>query len=143
VSQQANYEFTAAENEVVQSLARNMKYVGLLHISLGALIGVLCGLTILNQIFLGVSYLLQTILLVIIGVWVNSASASFRKIVKTAGEDIPHLMSALDSLRKLYKLQFILLTAVVLLFIATLGMGLLIGVSTNIKAVNAALSNTQ
>jgi hypothetical protein len=141
MSQQPQYEFTSEENQIVKSLARNMKFVGVLYTLLGLLVGVLCGLTILGQTMLGVSYLLQTILLVLFGVWVNNASNSFRKIVETTGEDIPHLMTAIDSLRKLYRLQFVLLTSIVLLFLATLGLSLLVGITSNIKAVNEALTN--
>ncbi len=138
----SQYEFSDAENEIVRSLARNMKFVGLLYIAIGVLIGILCGLTIIDQPILGVSYFLQTVLLVIIGVWVNNASSSFKRIVDTTGQDIQHLMMAFDSLRKLYRLQFMLLTGILLLFVVTLGVSLVVGIQMNVRAMNSAITNS-
>jgi hypothetical protein len=42
----------------------------------------------------------------LIGIWTLNAGKSFRLVVETKGHDIPHLMSALNSLRKLYTLMF-------------------------------------
>ena len=44
-----------------------------------------------------------------VGLWTQCASVSFKHVVYTEGNDISHLISALEDLRKLYSLQFWLL----------------------------------
>jgi hypothetical protein len=55
----------------------------------------------------------------LIGIWTLNAGKSFRLVVDTKGHDIPHLMNALNSLRKLYTLMFwILIIGLVFIVIA-------------------------
>ena len=59
-----------------------------------------------------------------IGVWTRRAAASFGEIVSTEGSDVNHLMGALGELLKLYKLQYWLVMAMLVI----LGLGLLAGI---------------
>ncbi len=128
-----NYEFTDEQNGMLTVLSRRMKYVGLLQIFLGVLIGCFCALTIVHQPLLGISYLLQTLLAATFGVWTNSASYSFKLIVDTTGRDIDHLMNAVGELRKLYNLQFILLFLILILFVGTLILTFTLGVQASTR----------
>ena len=47
----------------------------------------------------------------LIGYWTMSASRDFAAVVATTGWDVPHVMDALRSLRKMYSLLFYLLVA--------------------------------
>ncbi|HTP80571.1 MAG TPA: hypothetical protein VMM57_09225 [Bacteroidota bacterium] len=134
------YEFSEEQNATLSVLARRMKFVGLMQIFLGVLIGCFCALTIVRQPLLGVSYLLQALLAATFGVWTNSASFSFKLIVETTGRDMDHLMEAVASLRKLYNLQFILLALVLIFFLATLLLSFTMGVSASVRHESQALS---
>jgi hypothetical protein len=127
------YEFTSEENTICSKLAKYMKYTGLLFIFLGVLIGIFCGLTIVKSPYHGIAYLLQTILVVTIGVWTNSASYSFRLIVETAGNDMDNLMDALNTMRRLYTIQFFLSIVAVFATLAVLIMSMVLSYTTMIK----------
>lgn len=43
-----------------------------------------------------------------LGVWTGRAARSFKRIVLTQGQDVSHLMDALDNLRKFYALLSLL-----------------------------------
>lgn len=126
------YEFNAFQNETIRVLASKMKVVGIFYIVIGAFIGFI-GFAVL--FFLppaGILYMLLAAPYLMIGIWTNTSSTSFRLIVETAGFDINHLMNALASLRKLYTLQFwmlivsIALVALVLLVIVLIGLETLV-----------------
>lgn len=108
------YEFSSSQNELIKHLADKMRFVAYFLIATGAL-GVLGGLLSLQRG--GVGNIISAVVYILIGVWTNSASSSFHRIVDTQGNDIENLMGALGELRKLYTLQYWLLI-VALIFIA-------------------------
>ena len=110
------YEFTPEQNELIVSLAFNMKIVGIVSLIAGGLLTI-AGLILLARG--GVSALIQGVLALIIGGLTVQAAGAFRLIVDSQGDDIGHLMSALGALRSLYRLQVILLCfALALLILA-------------------------
>ena len=126
---EATYEFSAQENETIQVLARRMKFVGIFNIVIGVLYGVAGLVFLLVQPLALMLYLPVVGMLILIGVWTNSASSSFKMIVQTEGQDIMHLMSALGQLRKLYNLQFWLLVVGLALVVIFFLVGLLAGMT--------------
>ncbi len=62
------------------------------------------------------------LLYLLLGVWTRSAGRSFKKIVRTQGSDIGHLMEALSSLNKMYALIYALILIGLLLFLAAIGL---------------------
>lgn len=100
------YEFSLEQNEVIASLATNMNIVGVISILGGIL---LLGAGVIQLAKGGVAALIQGALALVVGMLTVQAASAFRKIVDTRGDDIGHLMSALGSLRSLYRLQVILL----------------------------------
>jgi len=95
------YEFSGAQNNVFTSLASAMKFVGIVSTILG-------GLSLTPVLFSPVTLLVngpQAALLIVIGIWTTRASNSVQAIVDTQGNDIHHLMTAMDGLSKLYRLQ--------------------------------------
>ena len=95
------YEFSAGQNSVFSGLAGAMKFVGIVSAVLGALT--------LAPVFVQPVALLingpQAALLIAIGIWTTRASNSIRAIVDTQGNDINHLMAAMEGLSRLYRLQ--------------------------------------
>lgn len=115
------YEFNNTQNQLIRQLAQKMRFVGYILIALGVLV-IIAG--IVNFRLGGFATIIQGIVQLIIGIWTVKAATSFQLIVKTQGNDIENLMTALGELRKLYALQYwifiIALVLVVVGIVATL-----------------------
>ncbi|MEM9305249.1 MAG: hypothetical protein AAGE01_24285 [Pseudomonadota bacterium] len=109
------YEFTKEQDVVVDRAASWMRLSG--RLSLG--IGLLVGLPLLAGEYL---VLPAAAFLIVIGTWTVRASKSFQRVTTTDGNDIQHVLDALDNLRKLYQLQAII---ILLAFLAALILGFL------------------
>jgi len=111
------YEFSSEQNEVIASLASNMRMVGVVSLIGG-------GLLVVAGCFLfakgGASALIQGAVGMVVGGFTVQAAGAFRQIVDSRGDDIGHLMSALGTLRSLYRLQVILLLCSALLLLGVL-----------------------
>ena len=103
--EQSAYEFTEAQNGTIRVVADRMKWVGMFLIAVGGLYGIL-GVLGLAEGLGAFGLIIYAVIFILIGIWTRSAGGSFSLIVETAGSDIPHLMDAVESLRKLYTLQF-------------------------------------
>lgn len=108
------YEFNNTQNQLIRQLAQKMR-VGYILLALGVLV-IVPG--IVNFRLGGFATIIQGIIQLIIGVWTAKAATSFQLIVKTQGNDIENLMTALGELRKLYALQYwIFIIALVLVVV--------------------------
>jgi hypothetical protein len=124
--EEKTYEFTADQNQLIGTLAKRMKFVAIFLIVLGAIVAV-SGLFTLSRG--GIIYIFMAALYLIIGIWTIRAANSFKLIVDTEASDISHLMNALNELKKLYTLQYVLMIiAIVFMAIAILA-GILGGLS--------------
>ena len=92
------YEFNEQQNQVFQTLASSMKFVGIALIILGPL-------TMLNVLNDDYSSVISGVINMIIGFLTLGASKPVQQIVDTEGNDIDHLMNAATELGKLYGLQ--------------------------------------
>lgn len=109
------YEFNNTQNQLIRQLAQKMRFVGYILIALGVLV-IVAG--IVNFRLGGFATIIQGIIQLIIGLWTAKAATSFQLIVKTQGNDIENLMTALGELRKLYALQYwIFIIALVLVVV--------------------------
>jgi len=97
------YEFNNTQNQLIRQLAQKMRFVGYILLALGVLV-IVAG--IVNFRLGGFATIIQGIIQLIIGIWTAKAATSFQLIVKTQGNDIENLMTALSELRKLYALQY-------------------------------------
>jgi sulfite exporter TauE/SafE len=102
------YEFTSAQNQLIGTLAKRMKFVAIFFIVLGAIVAA-GGLFSLSRGIEGIITIFMAALYIIIGIWTIKAADSFKKIVDTAESDISYLMNALNELKKLYTLQYVLM----------------------------------
>lgn len=123
--EEKTYEFTAAQNQLIRTLAGRMKFVAIFMIVLGA-ISAISGIATLPQ---GIVYIFMAAFYILIGIWTIKAANSFRQIVETKESDISYLMNALNELKKLYTLQYVLvIIAIVFIAIAVIA-GIIGGLS--------------
>lgn len=132
-AQPSGYEFSLSQNQTIQMLAKRMKVLGWVYIIYGALIGLIGVLTLVMMPLIGVLYILITAVILFTGIWTKSAATSFDMIVSTKGSDVNHLMDALESLRKLYNLQYWLLIGSLIAF----AIGVVIAIVVGIDAFSA------
>ncbi len=103
------YEFTKDQESVIGDLSGKMRFVGAFLFALGMLglfqvayvayrVRLFDGLMAINALIYG-----------LIGFWTLRASGAFAAVVETVGWDVPHLMDALRSMRKMYSLLYWLL----------------------------------
>ncbi len=110
------YEFNESENAVFTGLAKAMKLVSTVALSLGALMVV--GFFVLlfrHRIGHASLSLIQGMVMVVMGIWNRDASGSVEQIVSSTGNDVTHLMQAMDKLKKIFSLTQTLLLATILL----------------------------
>lgn len=119
--QASEYEFSEAENVVIDDLARKMKLVSFPIVGLGTL-GFFVALfqmksisTIVTMVpehyrsLIWVNVVMGMLMLtsmLFVGFWLYNSSRSFVEIVRTEGSDVTHLMTALSELKKPFVLLF-------------------------------------
>jgi type IV secretory pathway component VirB8 len=102
----ASYEFTTMQDEIIRSLSKKMKFVGVFYIVVSVIVGLSALAFLLISPLVGFVYMILLTPELLIGIWTLNAAKSFRLVVDTKGHDIPHLINALINLRKLYTLMF-------------------------------------
>jgi len=104
----SNYEFNSGQNQSIRKLTKQMMFVSITLVVLGALFAVY-----------GVYYLVGTedgflkfifnvviaLVMVVMGVITLGSAKSFKLVVKTEGNDIDNLMNALDKLTTWFSIQ--------------------------------------
>jgi hypothetical protein len=104
-----NYEFNDKQNGQIRHLYVTMRFVGATFI----LVGLLLGLTITVQKFgilstqyhFGLVAVIFAIFQIITGIFLIKAAISFKKIVKTQGNDIDLLMESVRDLHQAFNIQ--------------------------------------
>ena len=121
----ASYEFDAGQNRVIGRLGNNMTWVGIYLIVIG-LFGALIGI---RQVIHGRAnapiLLIYAALQLAIGFWTRGAAMQFNQVAATSEADVPHLMAALEELRRIYGLQKIVIIAALALMGAAVVIALL------------------
>ncbi|MDB5099373.1 MAG: hypothetical protein JWM80_3794 [Cyanobacteria bacterium RYN_339] len=108
----AQFEFTEAHNQVFRELGKRMSTVGTLTMVFGALTVLASVVTAAKG---GGSSVVSGVLWLVFGSWTQNAGKAFTAIATTQGNDVDHLMLALEHLRKLYKAMYgLLITGVIL-----------------------------
>lgn len=124
------YEFTEAQNAVIDRLASRMLWAGVVQIVFGAmqLVGN-CTISTANGLKFTSTSSPFYIAIIVIGSLLVASSKAFRRIVRTQGNDIAHLMTALNHLSKAVFAElvtFIVLAVLMVLMILLLIVALLI-----------------
>lgn len=97
------HEFGARENEVIERAATWIGYWSWIAIISGVLSG-LGGLVSEDP----VGSLIMGTIYVIVGAYFRGAATSMKEVVSTAGNDVDHLMTALDRLSSAFKVMVLL-----------------------------------
>ncbi|MDX1493816.1 MAG: hypothetical protein R3253_07155 [Longimicrobiales bacterium] len=120
----SSHEFGPHENEVIGSAAKWIGYWSWIAIISGILMGLggLVGEDPIGGLIMGAIY-------VIVGAYFRGAAASMREVVSTAGNDVAHLMTALDKLAAAFKVMVLLVfigvvLATVVAVVVAVGAGL-------------------
>lgn len=111
------YEFTEQQNAIVRQLASRMRVVGIGLVVVATLMAVRA---VAARVDFGTLIWVAAAVLGCTGVWSLRASVELRRVVRTEGADIAHLVNALTEIRKLYDLQYWLVVGAALLAGATL-----------------------
>lgn len=134
----AKYEFNDDENKVIKDLAGSMGVVSIPCLFLGlaymAVLALNWNALTLDRAMLGTAIAMGIgmIAFLAIAAWTRRSSLAFRKITNTSGDDVGHLMEALNNLRKMYSM----LSSVIVLF----SLLVLIGIALSIYWGQTGLS---
>ncbi|HXG10779.1 MAG TPA: hypothetical protein VNK04_13560 [Gemmataceae bacterium] len=134
------YEFTSGQNAVIRPLVRDMVWVAVPLQLMGVLYGIASVLAVLQafrdpQHFWRAALIgLAMLFYLALGVWTGRAARAFKRIVATQGQDITHLMKALDNLRKLYALVSLFVKVYVVFVVVVVVAALLAALITAFRA---------
>jgi hypothetical protein len=115
-SAEKQYEFKPQENKVIGELAAKMHFVGLFLLASGLLV-IAIGIIVHHY-----GPIMSGTFFCVVGLWTQRASVSLKHVVYTEGNDISHLIAALEDLRKLYSLQFWLLIIALVVAVVSLAL---------------------
>lgn len=101
------YEFTPDQDRLLLDLAGKMQAVGLflLLVATGAVLAAGLGFRE-AQLGYGTLCAVLALFFALTGAWTLRSQRSLRRVAETEGRDIEYLLSALDELRKFYRLKF-------------------------------------
>jgi hypothetical protein len=126
--EQMPHEFDSRQNQIIADLAAAMRWIGLPLMLIGLLYAVAAGMGLAQafsrpELLVSVVFVvLATLFFFALGIWTRRAAESFQRITTTSGQDIVHLMDALNNLRKAYSL----LSAIVKLYVALIIVSLIL-----------------
>lgn len=106
------FEFGASENAVIERTARWVGLWGWIAVAAGILL-LVGGLMTLDEG--GVAQLVLGAVYILIGLYFRGAGKSLGRVVETTGNDVSHLMDALDRLTAAFRVQVILVVVGVIL----------------------------
>jgi hypothetical protein len=113
------FEFSEVHNAEFTAVAYWMRIMG----RMAVFFGILAALTILRA---NVPGLIGGIVGIVLGIWTLMAASSFRSISTTEGRDLDHLIEAVVNLKKLYRLQAIMVLSYALLLIGLFAYGVFV-----------------
>lgn len=123
------FEFSPPQDDVIRTLSKRMQFVGTIYVIASMIVGFAGLVALIFAPMVALLYFLLLIPELLVGIWTIHAAHSFRLVVDTPGHDIPHLMKALSSLRKLYTLMFWLLLAALAFMILAIAAGVFMWLS--------------
>jgi hypothetical protein len=123
------YEFTTRQNAVIGPLAKDMVWVAIPLEIVGILYGIGMIVSVIRA-FRDPHFIIQAVLIglamlfyLALGIWTTRSARAFKQIVSTQGQDINHLMDALDNLRRMYGL----LSLIVKIYVAVAVVAVVVG----------------
>ena len=101
------YEFTDQENIVIGATANRAKWWGWISLVCGVLLTLGALFSFTQSIGAGLEALLQGIPSVIVGAFFIKTAKSLQLVVDTQGDDVAHMMTAVQSLGAAFLVQLI------------------------------------
>lgn len=124
-----SYEFDSSQNETILTLAKTLQFVGTTSLVFGLVFGLGCVRAMFQANWPGL--ITQGMLLVFtfsMGGLLIKGGKEFQAIVTTSGDDISHLMVALDNLRQVYSILSVIIILCVLLSLVALAISMIASV---------------
>jgi hypothetical protein len=121
-----NYEFDSSQNETILTLAKSLQFVGTTSLVFGLVFAIGCVSAIFQTNWSAV--ITQGMFVVFtftMGGLMTKAGKKFQAIAKTSGDDISHLMVALDNLRQVYAILSVIIILCVLLSLVALALSMI------------------
>lgn len=120
-----NYEFNEQENVIIKKLYKNMNFVGYSFLVLGAIFTAIGISWISHKDLLWIlAAFVGAVVFITIGVITNNTASRFKAVVKTEGDDVEHLMTAIDNLISWFSIQIVFIgigvAVVILAFFASI-----------------------
>lgn len=125
-SKPSQFEFDARHNQIMEKLSRDMRWVAAPLLLLGVLYAIAVVSAVVRgfqkpELFLSAVFIaLPMLFYFALSSWTRRASESFHRVASTAGQDINHLMVALENLGKKYSLLSLIVKLYVVLIIVAM-----------------------
>ena len=121
-----NYEFDSSQNETISTLAKTLQFVGTTSLVLGLVFALGCvGAVFQTNWSAVISQGMFVVFTLAMGGLMIKAGKEFQAIVTTSGDDISHLMVALDNLRQVYSILSVIIILCVLLTLVALAISMI------------------
>ncbi len=118
-----NYEFDSTQNETILTLAKTLQFVGAVTLLLALVFGLGLASSLSQANWSqGIMQGMFLVFTLSMGSLMFKAGKAFQAIVATSGQDISHLMTALDNLRQIYSVLSVIIILFVLMMIAALAL---------------------
>lgn len=122
------YEFTAAQNEVIDGLARSLAWVGIPLVVLGVLYAINSGVHFLRagtnkdwaELVPAGLAVLGAVFFFVLSNWLGKAASAFDRVAHTSGYDVTHLMSGLRNLGRTFGVLALLVQVYIVVAVALL-----------------------
>ena len=118
------YEFTEEQNKVIKRLTANMFFVGVFVLLLGVFTGILdiyYWFTPEKAIVVKILAAIVAFVTIMMGVFTFTSAKSFRKVFTSEGNDVDHLMKAIDKLATWFGiLTFVIIVALAIVILGAI-----------------------
>jgi len=118
------YEFTEEQNKVIKRLTANMFFVGIFVLLLGVFAGILdiyYWFSPDKQFVVKIFVAVICFVTIMMGVFTLTSSKSFRKVFTSEGNDVDHLMKAIDKLATWFGiLTFVIIVALAIVILGAI-----------------------
>jgi hypothetical protein len=115
------YEFTEEQNKVIKRLTANMFFVGIFVLLLGVFAGILdiyYWFTPDKNIIVKIFVAIVGFVTIMMGLFTLTSSRSFRQVFISEGNDVDHLMKAIDKLATWFGiLTFVIIVALAIVIL--------------------------
>lgn len=114
------YEFSAEENALIKKMTGAMRFVGIFTALFGVLLLFTTALNAVGPRAQPANLIVnaaQGLVQLLYGVWTLNAAGGFARVVSTQGNDVQHVMDALENLRRYFGLVRVMIIVGIVLMV--------------------------